>query len=215
MTAASGDRSIEEEIKLEIPDRATFDSLHESLSLASSTPPARLEQVNHYFDTRELLLTRSGIMLRLRVTDGRPELTLKIGGELEEGHFRARELEETVSPARAAELLEQPARVHDLDLEPVRILREELGAPPLEVIGELRNERTVFTVDGYLVELDRMRFGDGGEEYEMEVESGRPAAARAWCTRWLEAAGIRVTLSRETKSQRLLRRAGLLKSPGG
>ena len=85
---------------------------------------------------------------------------------------------------------------------------QRFGVLDLGIAGTLENERTTFRGNDYTVELDRMRFADGGEEFELEVESDDPDGARAWCGEILAALGIELRASTETKYERVLRRGG-------
>ncbi len=196
---------IENEIKFELPDRESFLRLRDHFQRLSKKPAATENQLNHYLDTADLRLSRALVMLRLR--DGKEKiLTLKSGTRVEEGHFRARELEAALSEEEFRRVLEDPHSLYRLDLQPVAVLRREFGELPLRKIGSLANTRTRLEVEEHTVELDRMEFPGGREEYELEIEAEDSDKARAWCHKHFQTLGLTPRPSTETKFQRLLRK---------
>jgi uncharacterized protein YjbK len=168
---------------------------------------ARHSQVNIYLDSADLLLARAMTMLRIRSVAGRrPLLTLKSGTEVEAGYFRSRELETEIPADLLPEIRRRPEALLGLDLAPVRELRERFGEPPLVVIGVLINERSDFRAGGLVLEVDRMTFPDGSEEFEVEVETTDPRQARSWVEAEFRRLGVSATPSRRTKFERLLSR---------
>ena len=196
---------IEQEIKIALPDRAAFDAVVRAFAAESRQPLRLVEQTNHYFDTADLQLAKALVMLRVRQAD-RAVVTLKSGTQISDGCFRSRELEGEIDATEVDRLVADPARLYGLDLAPIETLRAEFGALPLRLIGNLRTQRHVFDVDEYRVEADAMLFEDGGEEFEIEIESEQPEEARRWCSQRLEALGVGGSPSNETKFQRVLRR---------
>lgn len=161
--------------------------------------------VNHYLDTADLQLSAAGAMLRLRIDpSGAGLLTLKRGAEAEPGFFRSSETEAELPPQAAARVLAAPEEVYRLDAPPVKELRQLFGEPPLRVIGTLATERRTLQGGGFRLELDRITFPDGSEEHELEVETDRPAAARAWLEAEFRRLGVRASPSRLTKLARLV-----------
>jgi adenylate cyclase class IV len=199
---------IEQEIKIELLHRADLERFAAALADESSLPPRSVRQTNHYFDAPDLRLARALTMLRLREADGRVVLAYKAGTQVEAGSFSSLEIESELPLDDLRGLLERPERILDLDLPPARALIERHGRMPLERIALLENRRRVFEVAGFKVELDAMRFAGGGEEFEIEVESETPAAARRFCLERLAALGIESRPGTETKFQRVLRRMG-------
>jgi len=163
-------------------------------------------QENYYLDTLDLRLSRERAMLRIRnLAQGGSLLTLKRGSEIEAGYFRSSELESPLPPGSLAGILESPPTLYQMDLAPVGELRSRFGELPLRVIGTLVNERRLFQSGGFLVEVDRISFPDGSEEYEVEVETETPAVARKWLESEFRRLGVNAAPSRETKFARLLR----------
>jgi uncharacterized protein YjbK len=171
-------------------------------------PAAVIAQENIYLDTADLGLARRLAMLRIRVAGQDARLTLKRGTEVEAGYFRSIEVEAALRAEVLAGILADPPTVWRLDLPPVREARSLIGEVPLAVIGKLRNERSAFRAEGFRVEVDRMVFPDGSEEYEVEMETAEPDRARRWLGGELARLGVRAEPGRETKFERLLRKMG-------
>jgi inorganic triphosphatase YgiF len=201
---------LEEELKIDIAGREAHERIRERLGEICLEPPKVLEQRNFYFDTADLRLAGAGAMLRLRSegAGGGKILTYKNGPPPEDGVFRAQEYETPLSERHARRILEQPSQIYQYRLPPVEKLEEDFGLLPLELIGELRNERRRCVLEGFTVELDRMSFAGGGEAYELEIETADPAAVRRWCEDLLAELGVEWKYSDCTKFERLLRRMG-------
>ncbi len=172
----------------------------------------REHQENFYFDTPSLHLADHLTMLRIRTTSSGPaRLTLKSGTEVEAGYFRSTEIEAVLSREVLKRVHREPGFLYHLDLKPVKELRARFGELPLVLVGELLNERCRFQSGGFLIELDRMTFPDGTQEFEVEVETRDPGLARAWLLEEFQRLGIRPEPGRQTKFERLVRK---IKLPG-
>lgn len=189
------------ELKFRILSVADFLELRDGPRWGARRSPQ--EQVNHYLDTRDLLLARRRILLRIR-EEGSWRLTLKVGREVSPGNFDSLEIEHELSERDASRCLERPESLLDLELQAIRELRGRVGCPPLVRIGTLRNERVRRDVDGWVLEVDRMRLPDSSELHELEMETEAVEAARAWVRREIEGRGIRLEPLRKTKLERLL-----------
>jgi uncharacterized protein YjbK len=173
-------------------------------------------QENIYLDTPGFRMARSLAMLRIRTSPDRSDgamLTLKRGTEVEAGYFQSLEVEAPLPPGAVDRIRRDPPAVYGLDLPPVAELKALFGELPLVAIGVLRNERTRIECGGRVLEIDRMTFPDGTEEYELEVETSDPAGTRAWLVRELTGLGVAAEPGRETKFERLLRKLGAV-GPG-
>ena len=198
---------IEQEIKFELATRGDYEKLLGALREACGDAARPVSQVSRYLDTEDYRLARALAMLRIRSA---PEhvLTYKSGRQIEAGTFRSREFESTLANALARSVLASPSSLYDLDRESVRELERDHGRLPLKNIGALENLRWKLPLDGYMLELDRMSFRGGAEEYELEIESDHIDAARAWCLQKFRSLDIEARPSTETKLHRLLRRMG-------
>lgn len=197
---------IEKEIKLELANREDFDrALSYFTERADKT--SRDTLLNHYLDTEDLRLAHKLIMIRVRAAQ-KNILTYKNGTQVEAGYFRSTEIETELDGHQLEQALARPATLFDQDLAPMQELTREFGELDLRLIGTLENERSKLDVEGHRVELDRMRFPDGSEAYEIELESEEPEKARAWCLEKLAEAGIKTSPSTRTKFHRLLIKMG-------
>ena len=206
---------LEKEVKIELGNKHAFQQALNLFTRASDKEIQLVRQINHYLDTGDLTLARSLVMFRLRLSEeaGKEKkalLTFKSGTQIEEGYFQSKEIESMISPELSSDLLADPCSLYKLDLPPIITLRKEYGELPLELVGILHNERRIFYIEGYTVELDTMKFQDGEEAYEVELESENPRQAREWCLACLKAAGIGdIKPATCTKFQRLTRKMGM------
>lgn len=209
---------VERELKFAILSREDFLRLRDSPEWGA--PGDTVRQFNYYFDTGDRALLRNRILLRIREDAGpsgrRWVLTLKCGRETAAGVFESEEIEEEI-PAGALEAARRdPWKLGEIAPRVAAALSERIGRPALGVAGSLENERTRREVGGWILEIDRTSFPDGSESYELEIETERPLAAKAWVEREIEAKGIRLAPERRTKYERLLARAeGSRPAPGG
>ena len=195
-------RQTESEIKYTLPAREDFDRL---AGTDGFTGHVRVDLLtNHYFDTQELLVSRSMSMLRLRCSTELALLTLKVGSEIETGYFRSLEVEAPLDLTLAQRILRDPKTLDALDLEPLREFRVRFGRLSLLCVGSMENERALYRAGSFLVEVDRMVFPDGTEAYEVEIETEEPDRARAWLEGELRRLGVRAQPSRITKFGRLV-----------
>lgn len=198
----------EREIKLAIADRRSYDRLCSELEGFEK----EIEQINYYLDGPGLRLGRHNTMLRVRTRADRDGgvLTLKRGTTIRDGYFDSSEEEVSLSPREVGALLERPARIERLGPEAAALFEIAAGkrpAPPLEVVGELRNIRRNYRLpEGVFVELDRLCFGEGEEEYEVEVETDDPDGVREILGRIFARIEVSATPRSETKFQRLMAR---------
>lgn len=197
---------IENEIKLEVSSGEDFRRILEFFS-ACATEESRDVLVNYYLDTENLALAKQLIMIRVRSAK-KNFLTFKNGTQIEDGYFRSTEIEVELDALQLDEALANPCVLFEWNVEPIQELERQIGRVELELIGKLENERTRLRVDDHLVELDRMRFPDLSEEYEIELESERPEEAREWCLTRLSKLGVEVSPSTRTKFHRLLGKMG-------
>ena len=189
------------ELKFHIEERPDFLDLRDSERWGTRSVPER--QVNHYFDTEDLLLAKQRILLRIREAEG-CVLTLKCGREVSPGNFDSLEIESEVSPGLLAAAREHPPMLLDLDLPGIDELKRRVGHVALRTAGTLENERVRREIGGWTLEVDRLSFPDGTETYELEIETVDVDGARAWIDRELRSRGMRLEPQRRTKFERLL-----------
>lgn len=192
---------VEIEIKLALLDADSW----ERARVALGEPTRIIEQTNHYYDTEDAALEAQRGMLRVREGAGAPVATLKLGARLQDGVLAAREVE---APLEAGDW-EQVARgergLESVEVSPVRVALAHL--PPgaqLQLVGTMRNRRSVHELGGLLVELDRTELPDGTVDHEVELETAEPEAARARLVAVLDGCEARWAEQPATKVQRFL-----------
>ncbi|MGH9362465.1 MAG: CYTH domain-containing protein [Thermoanaerobaculia bacterium] len=194
---------VESEIKYRLAEIDDYRKLTGPRGLEGAAGSDRQE--NLYLDTADLRISSGGAMLRVRRSGSGAIVTFKAGAELEAGYFRSTEIEAPIDPPALSSILKHPSSLYRLPLAPAEILRARFGELSLEVVGTLTNDRSRFRAGAYLVEVDRLLFPDGSEEYEVEVETERPEEARAWLEAEFRRLSVRAAPSRQTKLARLLR----------
>jgi len=216
--------SRETELKYRLRSGADFLTLRSRLP--AGTLPVR--QTSDFFDASDLRLSRAGVCIRVRREvplarsgEARILLTIKEGGVEGPGLFRARERSRPLTLLEWREIRRNPDRIWRIGGEAAAELAARFGTPPLEGIGTLSVERHRFRPEPDLpVELDRIIYPDGHEEYEIEIETDTPeraietdaperAAARL--TALLADLGVQAVPEGRTKLERLL---GRLRGPG-
>ena len=136
------------EIKLYLTDLPAFRQRLEDLGAALIEP--RLHEINLRYDTPNGDLTRTAQVLRLR-QDNAAHLTYKGKGEASGGVYVRREIEFTVG-----------------DFEAARAFLEALG---YTVSLMYEKYRTTYDLDGVMVTLDEMPFGNFSELEGPDAES--------------------------------------------
>src|SRR5262249_24104274 len=154
-----------------------FLSLRDAASWGQRGPA--VPQLNYYFDTEDLKLARSRAMLRIR-SAGDCVLTLKCGPEGRPGYFDSLELEAEIRQGALAAPLRKPGWILDLLLPPIEELKRRFGRLEVSLLGTLQNERVRRTIDGLVLEVDRITFPDGSEIFELEIETDDILRAEAW-----------------------------------
>ena len=146
-------------------------------------------------------------MVRMRTRSSSPGAVLCVKGPSENsgGVFRAEEHEWNLSGEEAAEFEAKPAS---------QALRLKPWIPSglihqLQAFGSIRVQRSVYELaSGLYLELDHVRYSDGSEDAEMEMEApeSRLSEARKLLEDLLEKAGVRAHAQEKTKYQRFLER---------
>lgn len=131
-------------------------------------------------------------------------LTLKAGGSVGAGHFDSEEVEESLDEATVSGLLERTADVLALNVAPVVRLRELAPGLSPQPRATLDNLRIVRELEGLRLEVDCLRFPDGQEHHELEIETDRTAEVRAWLDARARRLGVELLAERLTKLERLV-----------
>ena len=174
---------------------------------ALAKPEAEKDLKNLYFDSRDKKLRLQRIMVRMRTRSSVTGAVLCVKGPSEnrDGVFRAEEHEWNLSTAEASEFEAKPgSQALRLDpLIPSGVIHQ------LEAFGSIRVQRSVYEIaSGLYLELDHVRYSDGSEDAEMEMEApeNRLEEARKLLDDLLEKAGVRARAQEKTKYQRFLER---------
>ena len=150
--------------------------------LAESLPEfqAELKQQNIYLDVGGKLRAH-GCLCRIRLENGKGEVTLKVSGSIKDGVSSVTEFSE---PLTSEALKQVDSNDFMGALRGMKCLEklesfcgEDLAC--LEEWGRIRNRRRCFRLDqGWVVELDRALFPDGTIRRELEVETEDSLGAR-------------------------------------
>lgn len=195
------------ELKYDLRDREEYERVLRALG-----EPARvLRQVNHYFiGDGGNRLRRGEAVLRLREEDGRFTLAFKTGAGLEGGVLRCEETEAPLDAETARALLDSRRNPLALDHEASKAAAGCLGGGDLRIAGSSRTERAEFRMDeGEVLQVDRVEFPGGGEDFEIEMETDDPRAADFTLRRMFGQMGIVLAPQKKTKVRRFLEAAGL------
>lgn len=195
---------MEREIKLSI----TIGDLP-TLLAALPEPTAVKELCNEYFDTPGRLLGKRREMLRLRTRRGKESSVLCFKGPSQRvgALFQASENEWTLSHLESQEFKSSP-------LSQVSILEEFIDADVLtnlQSIGAMEVRRVCVPFSGgLLLEIDHVRYPDGFEdaEIELEVSPQQIDIAHKILNKVVADAGITTFEQSETKYARFLKHGG-------
>jgi len=175
MTAPGSDvklSGVEVEVKLRIPDSASFAKLCQNL-----VPCFRQahEQENYFFDGANKELSSQRVVLRVRFYDRTRKALITCKGRqvLEGGVGTAPEEEETVDPALARTFLSNPAALASLDSPLLAKLRDQYGLKSgLTFLGGFENLRREYKWRDHLLEVDQTSY-PWGALHEIECETVR------------------------------------------
>ena len=189
---------MEQELKLRLPTHEDYARLLRRLGPAECSTRQR----NDYLDTDGDELRRRRIMARFRDEGGGLVLTVKWKAAQREGYFQAEEEEAGLKARSPSEALR--------DGEAARALAtlcpelREVDLSTLRVLGSIHNLRLRFRLEDFDLELDHSTYPNGAEDYELEVETLRPEAARELVERLLQDSGARCEPQSLTKYERFL-----------
>ena len=208
--SAGGAEAEEREIKLKIPTL----ELYQKLAVALPGTEGVVHQRNHYFDTGDGCLVRRGLMLRVRDEDGEINVTLKGPAKCHGSAWVRTEVEEGLERDLWEQILGGQRALEHVDVAPLRMLEPILGGRTLKLLGWVDNERRIHRLSSgpldLTVELDRTRFPDGSEEYELEVEEDRhrQEAAETCLREMMSELGLSWELQSKGKYQRFREKLG-------
>lgn len=135
-------------------------------------------QVNHYYDTEDLMMSSLHITCRVREIEGKYFLQMKFPGAAE---YSRVEFEKSLDDLPEEIDADEPFRPHPH------------GHPMLPIvkrIGSLKTTRNVYRFDGGEIDLDKSEYF-GKTDYELEIEFTDEGAARRMLAEITEKLGIK------------------------
>lgn len=164
---------MEKELEVEYKSIVSEDKYLELMGLLAQMAEKKepYKQVNYFFDTKDFILDRQGITLRLRFKRNAWQLTAKLKTKTEDASYTSnQELNEMITEEKANQYLE-----NGIDLtEPVvqEMLRLANITEPLtiELLGHLTTLRTDFSFYEDTISLDRNYYNER-IDFELEWES--------------------------------------------
>ncbi len=163
------------EIKLDLQSAENYGLLLDKLG----PPVSRSDQVNHFFDTTDFALLKSGWALRLRTDNEHCTMTLKGPGQEENGGlsvraeyeatYDCRQLDQNIAggliPHTCPGLIRKQLEYMDISETMTRILvfqNERIAVKPEDLTGDRK------------IMLDITTFPDRSVDHELEIELDRP-----------------------------------------
>jgi uncharacterized protein YjbK len=130
--------------------------------------------LNAFFDTEDRQLSMAGWALRVRAENHRGLITIKSIAKESGSAFIRQEVEAEISRSVALDILALQADVMDQPVLPVEYLIEKVGRLDVMILVKFENlrQKKFFRIAdfNYLLEIDKIEFGDGSVDYELEVE---------------------------------------------
>lgn len=207
-------KEIEKEIKYQLTEK-DFKEFEKYIESSNYRRKECKHQVNYYIDTKEFLLMKNKITLRLRqmLDDNSFQLTLKIPKEKREDelvkHVKVKnEYTISLNNHQADEILNNKIKNYTNLLENyVPILKDENIVNELKVIGKLYTERKNYLLDedDSVLSLDRSEYLDV-EDYEIEWEAKDLNKASSFLNNIFEKLNITPKDKFDSKNSRFIRK---------
>jgi uncharacterized protein YjbK len=159
---------IEKELKLLI-EEFNYNKL---LSLGSNKIKKFKNQVNYYFDSKDLALSKRGITLRIRSENEKWLLCLKVKSDKNNTYISSNEYETDITPNLFEICKESPNLITEfLPGDANQLLSDIINTNDLRFLGSLENKRHYLDIiEKFTFELDHSFFPGGKEYYELEIE---------------------------------------------
>ncbi len=192
--------------EIEIKFRLEGKSEYEKFCQGMGPPEKERDQVNHYFQSTDGLIPGDKGVIRIRVEDGKPVLTVKLGGELIGGVAVSQEFEEPW-PTPVDDWVSLSDKLWEVGHAGMQALEKAVGKRFLLVwAGQMSNNRKFYPISEDLcLEVDASCYSNGKKDYEIEVETEKPEEVRELLKAFLDTRGVRYSLQTETKYQRFLK----------
>lgn len=163
-----------------------------------------LLQKNYFYDTENMLLIKHNAVLRVRVQNKKVIITFKEQKEKKEGYFISDEIENTVSLEEIEPVLAVEKSVLSVCGENKNNVERITGNSDLVQVGMFSTQRIKYSIDDVVLELDRVDFGKGVVDYEIETESEDEEKVRAFLCSLMESLNVQFQPQEKTKYQRFL-----------
>ena len=163
-----------------------------------------LVQENYYYDTKDMFLLKNGSILRARIEGNKVIITFKTLKNNKDGYFISDEIESITDIDKFRNVLSDKVYILDLCENSKNIIENITRDDKLFLIGKIRNEGQSFYYGDIVFELDRVDFGMGIFDYEIEVESQNEKEARVILQNLFNELNIKYQIQKKTKYQRFL-----------
>jgi uncharacterized protein YjbK len=159
---------IEKELKLLI-EEFNYNKL---LSLGTDKIKKFRNQVNYYFDSNELALSKSGVTLRIRSENEKWLLCLKVKSDKNNTYISSNEYETEITSKLFEICKNYPNAITEfLPRDANQLLTDIINTSDLRFLGSLENKRHYLDlIEKFTFELDHSFFPGGKEYYELEIE---------------------------------------------
>jgi len=194
---------VEKELKIRIHSKDDFFRLVKELKGYQQS----VKQTNWYWDTNDFHLLAKEAILRIREEEGRRIITWKKGKSIEDGYFVSEEIEAEfpgeLNNCKTGKVLDIRALPKDIIENIQRVIPED--SFNLYCIGYIETERRYYSLQGFKLEVDHIRYPDGYEDFELEVETEKLDELRNIIMELLKSMKIDYSYQTQTKFQRFLK----------
>ncbi|MCK4967002.1 CYTH domain-containing protein, partial [bacterium] len=160
---------MELELKYKLLGESDYNKLRDYLD--NKTSGIILNQKNFYYDTEDMLLIKNNAILRARIENEKVIITFKQQKEKKQGFFISDEIENNVSLEDINRVFSGKIPIMQLCGDNRRNVEKLSENKELTLIGTFENKRIVYYIDDIKLELDKVDYGNGIVDYEIETES--------------------------------------------
>ena len=191
---------MELELKYKLLGESDYNKLRDYLD--NKTSGIILNQKNFYYDTEDMLLIKNNAILRARIENEKVIITFKQQKEKKQGFFISDEIENNVSLEDINRVFSGKIPIIQLCGDNRRNVEKLSENKELTLIGTFENKRIVYYIDDIKLELDKVDYGNGIVDYEIETESEDEKKVRKFLDTLLQSLSVRYQLQDKTKYQR-------------
>lgn len=193
---------METELKYKLIHESDYTTLRTHLE--NESPGITLHQKNYYYDTEEMHLLKHNAILRARIENEKVVMTFKQQKDKKAGYFVSDEIENNASLDDMNQVLAGKKTVLELCVENRNYVEKLLENNELKLIGSFENERKVYRIGDIKLELDKVHFGSGIVDYEIETESEDEKRVREYLDKLMQSLSVNYQTQDKTKYQRFL-----------